>query len=77
MVRFAGNTVRCRTAGCEPSRAIAASRTLRTQEWVRYSGRLAQLGERLVRNEEAVGSNPMPSTNSPSRKIVVELRGEV
>ena len=25
-------------------------------------GRLAQLGERLVRNEEAGGSNPLPST---------------
>ncbi len=28
-------------------------------------GRLAQLGERLVRNEEAVGSNPMSSTIFP------------
>ena len=28
-----------------------------------FIGRLAQLGERLVRNEEAGGSNPLPSTN--------------
>jgi hypothetical protein len=28
-----------------------------------FSGPLAQLGERLVRNEEAVGSNPMRSTS--------------
>jgi hypothetical protein len=27
-------------------------------------GRLAQLGERIVRNDEAGGSNPLPSTNS-------------
>ena len=27
-----------------------------------FFGRLAQLGERLVRNEEAGGSNPLPST---------------
>src|SRR5229473_7484643 len=27
-------------------------------------GRVAQLGERLVRNEEAEGSNPFSSTNS-------------
>jgi hypothetical protein len=26
-------------------------------------GRLAQLGERIVRNDEAGGSNPPPSTN--------------
>ena len=25
-------------------------------------GRLAQLGERIVRNDEAGGSNPLPST---------------
>ena len=30
-------------------------------------GRLAQLGERGVRNAEVVGSNPMPSTNLPGR----------
>jgi hypothetical protein len=29
----------------------------------KFPGRLAQLEERLVRNEEAVGSSPMPSTN--------------
>jgi hypothetical protein len=28
----------------------------------RAGGRLAQMGERLVRNEEAGGSNPLPST---------------
>ena len=28
----------------------------------RYSGAVAQLGERLVRNEEAVGSIPISST---------------
>jgi hypothetical protein len=28
-----------------------------------YSGRVAQLGERLVRNEEAAGSSPATSTN--------------
>jgi hypothetical protein len=27
-------------------------------------GRLAQMGERLVRNEEAGGSNPLPSTKN-------------
>ena len=30
-------------------------------------GRLAQLGERGVRNAEVVGSNPMPSTNASLR----------
>jgi hypothetical protein len=30
---------------------------------LRDSGRLAQLGERIVRNDEAGGSNPLPSTN--------------
>src|SRR5579863_3199795 len=29
-----------------------------------FGGRLAQLGERIVRNDEAGGSNPLPSTNS-------------
>src|SRR5207247_10230519 len=33
------------------------------------SGRLAQLGERRVRNEEAVGSNPMPSTKSSDHQF--------
>ena len=28
-----------------------------------HSGRLAQLGERHVRNVEVEGSNPLPSTN--------------
>ena len=28
-----------------------------------FGGRLAQLGERIVRNDEAGGSNPLPSTN--------------
>jgi hypothetical protein len=32
-------------------------------KWPR--GRLAQLEERLVRNEEAAGSSPAPSTNNP------------
>jgi hypothetical protein len=27
-----------------------------------FGGRLAQLGERIVRNDEAGGSNPLPST---------------
>ncbi len=31
-------------------------------------GRLAQLAERLVRNEEAGGSNPPPSTKSPIKR---------
>ena len=30
-------------------------------------GRLAQLGERRVRNAEVEGSNPLPSTNKPSK----------
>jgi hypothetical protein len=29
---------------------------------VKGCGRLAQLGERIVRNDEAGGSNPLPST---------------
>ena len=28
-------------------------------------GRVAQLGERVVRNDEVAGSNPVTSTNSP------------
>jgi hypothetical protein len=32
-------------------------------------GRLAQLGERLVRNEEAGGSNPLPSTKHSNRQM--------
>jgi hypothetical protein len=30
-------------------------------------GRVAQLGERLVRNEEAGGSNPLSSTKNPHK----------
>ena len=30
-------------------------------------GRLAQLGERRVRNAEVEGSNPLPSTTKPSK----------
>src|SRR5580700_11982008 len=33
-----------------------------------FGGRLAQLGERIVRNDEAGGSNPLPST-----KILVRV----
>ena len=36
-------------------------------------GRLAQLGERIVRNDEAGGSNPLPSTNS--RGWMLDVRG--
>ena len=32
----------------------------------RLGGRLAQLGERIVRNDEAGGSNPLPSTKQIS-----------
>jgi hypothetical protein len=32
-----------------------------------HGGRVAQLGERLVRNEEAGGSNPLSSTNNFSK----------
>jgi hypothetical protein len=38
-------------------------------------GRVAQLGERLVRNEEAGGSNPLSSTNIFS-KLNNELQSE-
>ena len=31
---------------------------------LQFGGRLAQLGERIVRNDEAGGSNPLPSTNT-------------
>ena len=35
-------------------------------------GRLAQMGERLVRNEEAGGSNPLPSTkNYPTLRAAI------
>ena len=35
-------------------------------------GRVAQLGERLVRNEEAGGSNPLSSTRFPRTYIAFE-----
>jgi hypothetical protein len=35
-------------------------------------GRLAQLAERLVRNEEAGGSSPPPSTKFPIKTMVLE-----
>jgi hypothetical protein len=38
-------------------------------------GRLAQLEERLVRNEEAVGSSPMSSTKIPyKREFLIERK---
>lgn len=40
-----------------------ASRSYLCYDQIIRGGRLAQLEERLVRNEEAVGSSPMPSTN--------------
>jgi|HubBroStandDraft_6_1064221.scaffolds.fasta_scaffold12069_5 hypothetical protein len=39
-----------------------------------FGGRLAQLGERIVRNDEAGGSNPLPSTNFPGRAEKYESR---
>jgi hypothetical protein len=41
-------------------RELAARRTFARMKRV---GRVAQLGERLVRNEEAAGSSPATSTN--------------
>ena len=37
-------------------------------------GRVAQLGERLVRNEEAGGSNPLSSTRFQRTYIIFENR---
>jgi hypothetical protein len=47
--------------GCvwKPRRALLKSRV--------FCGGLAQLGERIVRNDEAGGSNPLPSTKFPKR----------
>ena len=42
---------------------------------MRIDGRLAQLGERRVRNAEAEGSNPLPSTNQQHRKSDVAEDG--
>ena len=49
-----------------PGGAAFRPRDILTLKSVRY-GRLAQLGERGVRNAEVVGSNPMPSTKIRSR----------
>ena len=43
--------------------ACSAKAGRREHERVGFIGAVAQLGERLVRNEEAVGSNPISSTN--------------
>ena len=45
-----------------PGRALLKSRQV--------CGRLAQLGERIVRNDEAGGSNPLPSTKIPNKNDV-------
>ena len=43
------------------------------------SGAVAQLGERLVRNEEATGSIPVSSTKSPkiSSRVALLLRPDL
>jgi hypothetical protein len=35
--------------------------------WLHFGGAVAQLGERLVRNEEVRGSTPLGSTNIPAK----------
>jgi hypothetical protein len=38
-------------------------------------GRVAQLGERLVRNEEAGGSNPLSSTIFLNKLRTIQVKG--
>ncbi len=39
--------------------------------WITDRGAIAQLGERLVRNEEARGSNPLSSTTISRNMVIV------
>jgi hypothetical protein len=45
-----------------------------TAKLYKVCGAVAQLGERLVRNEEASGSIPLSSTNFPSIKILSDRK---
>jgi hypothetical protein len=66
----------------EPQSPIAAENPLSRQvsvcawrEGLADRGRLAQLAERLVRNEEAGGSSPPPSTKFPIKTRVFTKAG--
>ena len=43
--------------------------------WLHFGGAVAQLGERLVRNEEVRGSTPLGSTTRLKPKQPVQLLG--
>src|SRR5262249_48031281 len=47
--------------------ARTRSHTAAAAAWLHFGGAVAQLGERLVRNEEVRGSTPLGSTNNPAK----------
>ena len=72
-------TLRTSGKGTTESRALSGSRSAETRKIIRNdkifpspSGAIAQLGERIVRNDEVVGSIPTSSTKEIHAKSAAE-----
>src|SRR5450759_3381140 len=73
------HTIRCfqrKSRACTPFPEIPGAvclESLQTPAKIStFRGRLAQLGERIVRNDEVGGSNPPPSTKNPMKTMFSE-----